>query len=59
MGRFVLGAALLSVLSYAGYRFVYRPVHALLLYNQGYKLLEGGSFRPPTAPSSGPAGSTP
>ncbi len=44
LGRFLLGAALLSVLAYAGYHFIYQPVHAVTLYGQGYKLLREGSY---------------
>jgi tetratricopeptide (TPR) repeat protein len=43
---FVLGGLLLSVLAYAGYLFVYRPIHAWSLYRSGYALLEQGDYPP-------------
>jgi tetratricopeptide (TPR) repeat protein len=36
----LIGVALLALVSYLGYRFVYQPVYAYYLYNLGYDRLE-------------------
>jgi Tfp pilus assembly protein PilF len=38
-------ALILGILSYLSFTFIYRPVHALILYNAGYEQLEADSFR--------------
>ena len=38
-------AAVLGILTYLTFTFVYRPIHALILYNEGYRQLEEGAFR--------------
>ncbi len=36
----MIGIVLVSALTYVGYKFIYKPVYALVLYNKGYKQLE-------------------
>ncbi|WP_321990866.1 periplasmic flagellar collar protein FlcA [Marispirochaeta aestuarii] len=39
------GALLLGMISFLGFTFIYRPIHALVLYNAGYRHLEEDSYR--------------
>ncbi len=39
------GVIILGLLTYLTLTFVYRPIHALILYNAGYEQLEEDSFR--------------
>ncbi|WP_319559550.1 periplasmic flagellar collar protein FlcA [Marispirochaeta sp.] len=39
------GVLLLGMISYLGFTFIYRPIHALVLYNAGYRHLEQDAYR--------------
>jgi len=44
--RLVAGAALLlGMIIFLGFTFIFRPIHALVLYNAGYRHLEQDSYR--------------
>ncbi len=38
------GAAVLALLGFLGYRFVYRPIHARMLYAQGYEEVQEDNY---------------
>lgn len=41
-----VGAAAVALLTFLGYRFVYRPIYAEILYGRGYAQLEADRFGP-------------
>ncbi len=41
---FLAGAAIIALLVFLGYRFVYRPIHAYTLYAAGYNQLQNDNF---------------
>ncbi len=44
MEMVVLGAAAIVLATFLGYKFVYKPVYALVLYDKGYKQLEDNHY---------------
>ncbi len=41
---FAISTVIIAALSFVGYKFIYRPVHASILYNRGWEQLEKGNY---------------
>ncbi len=42
---FAVSLIILSAVGYAGFKFIYKPIYANILYNRGYKQLEESNFK--------------
>ncbi len=41
---FLISSIIITGISYVSYKFIYRPVHAYILYNRGYEQLEESNY---------------
>ncbi|MCK5672877.1 MAG: hypothetical protein KAH95_05860, partial [Spirochaetales bacterium] len=41
---FLISSLIIAGISYGSYKFIYRPVHAYILYNRGYEQLEDSNY---------------
>lgn len=41
---FAISIIIIAALSFVSYEFIYKPIHAYILYNRGYEQLENGNY---------------